>query len=79
MDVLCAGHIVYGGGSSGYISECDERDDLTWRCVDDHFSPDGGDPRLTFDRGRRTIRIEDNPPHWSLDIDLTTPPIGVSR
>jgi hypothetical protein len=76
IDVLCGGRIVYGGGTLGWIGECEERDNLPWRCIDPAFSDDGGDPKLLFDRAARSVRVSER--NWRIDIELVTPPAGVA-
>jgi hypothetical protein len=73
IDVLCDGRVVYGGGSLGHIS-CSLSGGRAERCTDSDPSPDGGDPRLQLDRSARLVRIDDAPPPWTIEIELTTPP-----
>ncbi len=75
--VLCNSRLVYGGDSVGFIPECTERGDLRFRCVDGEYSADSGDPAFLFDRMSRLARVEDGPPRWRVDIELTTPPAGI--
>ncbi|HJL14704.1 MAG TPA: hypothetical protein RMH99_03555 [Sandaracinaceae bacterium LLY-WYZ-13_1] len=76
VGVICGDRVVYGGGSSGYLT-CDWRDDRAWRCGDPDYTANGGDPRLELLRRERRVHLEDRRPDWSLDIELTTPPLGV--
>jgi len=73
MNVLCGGRTVYGGGSKGYM-DCDRVDSVAVSCADSDYTADGGDPRVSFDRGSARLVIEDQLPDWRLEIALSPPP-----
>lgn len=73
LTVICDGRILYGGGSLGYL-ECAFSADQLVTCADGDFTPDGGDPKVLLDRRARQVVVEDRPPAWRVEIELTTPP-----
>lgn len=76
LGVICDQRVIYGGGSGGYLV-CEWRGGRAWRCVDTDYSQEGGDPAIGFDRRQRSVHVEERRPAWSLDVELTTPPLGL--
>jgi hypothetical protein len=69
IDVLCGRRLVYGGSGLGWI-DCDYAGSRPARCSDGDFTPDGGDPKLVFDRASASVVIEDVGPEWALRVEL---------
>lgn len=58
IEVVCNGTTVYGGDGLGFL-DCEWGEKWAMSCVDEDYTDDGGDPKLTFDRLHGLVLIED--------------------
>jgi hypothetical protein len=72
LEVICNGTTLYGGDGGGYLV-CDwTDDDVAMSCHDDDFTSEGGDPKIRLNRGQGLILVEDQPPPYQVQIELTS-------
>lgn len=74
LRVDCGRQRIYGYDSFGHL-RCETVDGRAVRCVDEDTTTSGGDPRLSFDRASRSLRIDDGR-RWSFEVALDEPSAG---